>query len=33
LSKAIDSNDRFVIPKPLSTDELEKTLMEYGLLG
>ena len=33
LSRAIDGNDMFVIPKPLSTDELEKTLMDYGLLG
>ncbi|MBV8226388.1 MAG: nitrogenase iron protein [Verrucomicrobia bacterium] len=33
LSRAIDGNDMFVIPKPLSTDELEKTLMEYGLMG
>ncbi len=32
LAKAIDANDMFVIPKPLSTDELESTLMEYGLL-
>jgi nitrogenase iron protein NifH len=33
LAKAIDGNDMFVIPQPLSTDELEKTLMEYGLMG
>jgi nitrogenase iron protein NifH len=33
LAKAIDGNDMFVVPKPLSTDELEKTLMEYGLMG
>jgi len=33
LAKAIHSNDKFVIPSPLSTDELEKTLMDYGLLG
>ncbi len=32
LSKAIDGNDMFVIPKPLTTDELEQTLMEYGLM-
>jgi nitrogenase iron protein NifH len=32
LAKAIEGNDMFVIPKPLSTDELEKTLMDYGLL-
>lgn len=33
LAKAIDANDKFVIPTPLTTDELEKTLMDYGLLG
>ena len=33
LAKAIHANDKLVIPKPLSTDELEKTLMDYGLLG
>jgi nitrogenase iron protein NifH len=32
LSKAIDGNDMFVIPKPLTTDELEQTLMDYGLM-
>ncbi len=33
LAKAIDGNDMFVIPKPLTQDELESTLMEYGLLN
>jgi nitrogenase iron protein NifH len=32
LAKAIDDNDMFVIPKPLSTDELEELLMEFGIL-
>jgi nitrogenase iron protein NifH len=31
LAKAIDGNQNFVIPKPLSTDELEKLLIEFGL--
>ena len=33
LAKAIDGNKNFVIPTPLTPDELEKTLMDYGLLG
>ncbi len=33
LAKAIDTNKMFVIPKPLSIQELENLLMEYGLLG
>jgi nitrogenase iron protein NifH len=32
LARAIDANDMFVIPKPLPIEELEKLLMEYGLL-
>ncbi|HFB83164.1 nitrogenase iron protein [Thermosulfuriphilus ammonigenes] len=32
LAKAIDENDMFVIPQPMHTDELEKLLMEYGIL-
>jgi nitrogenase subunit NifH len=32
LAKTIDGNDMFVIPNPLTTDELEGTLMEFGLL-
>jgi len=32
LAQTIEGNDKFVIPTPLSSDELEKTLMDYGLL-
>jgi nitrogenase iron protein NifH len=31
LAKAIDTNTNFVIPKPLSTDELEALLIKFGL--
>lgn len=31
LARAIDENDMFVIPKPLSIPALESLLMEYGL--
>jgi nitrogenase iron protein NifH len=31
LARLIDANDMFVIPKPLSIDELEKLLIEYGI--
>jgi nitrogenase iron protein NifH len=31
LAIAIDSNDMFVKPKPMTTDELESLLMEYGI--
>jgi nitrogenase iron protein NifH len=33
LAKAIDENKMFVIPKPLEIEELEKLLMDYGLLN
>ena len=33
LAKAIDGNDMFVIPKPMTQDRLEEILMEYGILG
>ncbi|HOG93303.1 MAG TPA: nitrogenase reductase, partial [Opitutaceae bacterium] len=33
LARAIDQNKLFVKPKPLSIQELENLLMEYGLLG
>uniref|UniRef100_UPI004057BFA4 nitrogenase iron protein n=1 Tax=Candidatus Electronema sp. TaxID=2698783 RepID=UPI004057BFA4 len=33
LAKAIDGNTKFVIPKPLEIEELEKLLMDYGLLN
>jgi nitrogenase iron protein NifH len=31
LARLIDANDMFIIPKPLSIDELEKLLIEYGI--
>ncbi len=31
LAKAIEENDSFVIPTPMSQEELESLLMEYGL--
>lgn len=31
LAKAIDGNDMFVIPKPLTTDELEAIIIKYGI--
>jgi len=31
LAQAIDGNDTFVIPKPISTDELEGILIKYGV--
>jgi nitrogenase iron protein NifH len=31
LGKAIDGNENFVIPKPLTTDELEGILIKYGM--
>lgn len=32
LAKRIDENDMFVVPNPMPTDELEKLLIEYGLM-
>ena len=32
LAKAIDNNKMFVIPKPLEMEELEKLLMDFGLM-
>ncbi|HKI81413.1 MAG TPA: nitrogenase reductase, partial [Pseudodesulfovibrio sp.] len=32
LAKAIDENDNFVIPTPMEIEELEKLLMDYGLM-
>lgn len=32
LAQAIDNNQMFVVPKPMSTDRLEEILMEYGLM-
>jgi nitrogenase iron protein NifH len=33
LARAIDHNELFVIPKPLTIPELEALLMEFGLVG
>ncbi|AGB19467.1 nitrogenase iron protein [Thermoanaerobacterium saccharolyticum] len=32
LARRIDENDMFVVPNPMPTDELEKLLIEYGLM-
>ncbi|WP_058485536.1 nitrogenase iron protein [Defluviitalea phaphyphila] len=32
LAKAIDDNDMFVIPKPMTQERLEEILMEFGIL-
>ena len=32
LARAVDSNDMFVIPKPMVQDRLEEILMEHGIL-
>ena len=31
LARAIEGNTKFVIPKPLEMEELEKLLMEFGI--
>ena len=33
LASNIDNNDMFVVPKPMEIEELEKLLMDYGILG
>jgi nitrogenase iron protein NifH len=33
LAKAVNENEMFVIPNPMHTDNLEKILLEYGLLN
>jgi len=33
LAKAIDENEMFVVPKPMTQDRLEQILMDYGILG
>jgi nitrogenase iron protein NifH len=33
LARKIEANDMHVIPKPISTDDLEKLLIDYGLAG
>ncbi len=32
LARAIDTNEMFVVPKPMETDELEQILLDYGIL-
>jgi nitrogenase iron protein NifH len=32
LARAVDSNDMFVVPKPMVQDRLEAILMEHGIL-
>src|SRR3990172_6741217 len=32
LARTVDGNDMFVIPKPMHTDELEKLLIDYGIV-
>ncbi len=32
LARAIDGNDLFVVPKPMSQDRLEQLMMEHGIL-
>ncbi len=33
LAKAIDQNELFVVPEPMTQDRLEQILMDYGILG
>lgn len=33
LARKIEANELHIIPKPMSTDELEKLLIDYGLAG
>ncbi|MFP4139769.1 MAG: nitrogenase iron protein [Phycisphaerae bacterium] len=33
LAKSIDSNELFVVPRPLPIEELESLLLEFGVLG
>ncbi|WP_075591433.1 nitrogenase iron protein [Labilibacter marinus] len=33
LSKAIDANEMFIIPTPLEIEELEKLLMDFGIMN
>ena len=33
LAKKIDGNDMFVVPTPIHTDELEKLLIDYGIMN
>jgi nitrogenase iron protein NifH len=33
LAKAIDENEMFIVPKPLAIEDLEKLLIEFGILN
>ncbi|MGE4551617.1 MAG: nitrogenase reductase, partial [Desulfovibrionaceae bacterium] len=33
LARAIDGHENFVIPKPLTIEELEKLLLDFGLMA
>ena len=33
LARSIDGNDMFVVPTPLEIDELEKLLLDFGVLA
>ncbi|MEZ0536683.1 nitrogenase iron protein [Caldicellulosiruptoraceae bacterium PP1] len=33
LANAVDSNDMFVIPKPMNTNRLEELMMEHGIIS
>ena len=33
LARKIESNELHIIPQPMSTEELEKLLIDYGLVG
>ena len=33
LARAIDNNKMFVIPQPIGIEELEKILIEFGVLA
>jgi nitrogenase subunit NifH len=33
LARKIEANEMHIIPKPMSADELEKLLIDYGLVG
>lgn len=33
LAKAIDNNDGYVIPQPMSGDDLEKIMLDYGVIN
>jgi nitrogenase iron protein NifH len=33
LARAIAENEMFIIPKPMQQEELEKILIDYGMVG